>query len=392
MGSFMLWVLWFLWQSCSHTLQVLGVPLQDIEATCRLHGTSVCRWWQSRLEPAPAFMEPTSPRKPSRRWSSWHQEFLFRIQRGKLLPSSVRRHARRYTKAVQQYDRTTLQHQVVSIITGVSLKGLIPLLLLTLTCLLGQAAATPDLLQGIHLLTNSLAAWELAQLNKANFASAADYHDLARHTAGELRTAAAAHRFFNHHAMPAGASGFPTYPGAIDPLQLDDLLPEGQQFSANKDSYEADPEHKWSYGQHPLMSPEQKQRLKKMLLRNKDAFAYSMKELPGYQGEPVSVKLVHDRPIVSKPRQYSKLEGDIRDEKCQELLDAGFIEPADLRNPYASCPTMPAKKNELGEWRERRFRGGLPANQRGYLYPALQSGPTRRAVSTGGRQTLPVLH
>ena len=222
MGSFMLWVLWFLWQSCSHTLQVLGVPLQDIEATCRLHGTSVCRWWQSRLEPAPAFMEPTSPRKPSRRWSSWHQEFLFRIQRGKLLPSSVRRHARRYTKAVQQYDRTTLQHQVVSIITGVSLKGLIPLLLLTLTCLLGQAAATPDLLQGIHLLTNSLAAWELAQLNKANFASAADYHDLARHTAGELRMAAAAHRFFNHCAMPAGTSG--------------------QQFSANKDSYEADPE------------------------------------------------------------------------------------------------------------------------------------------------------
>jgi hypothetical protein len=48
------------------------------------------------------------------------------------------------------------------------------------------------------------------------------------------------------------------------------------------------------------------------------------------------------------------------EEKYKELLDAGFIAPADPHNKYASCPTMPAKKNELGQWVERRFRNRLP--------------------------------
>ena len=53
------------------------------------------------------------------------------------------------------------------------------------------------------------------------------------------------------------------------------------------------------------------------------------------------------------------LEAEIRDEKCEELRETGFIELADPRNFYASCPTMPAKKDEQGEWRERRFRRRL---------------------------------
>jgi hypothetical protein len=75
------------------------------------------------------------------------------------------------------------------------------------------------------------------------------------------------------------------------------------------------------------------------------------------------VELVDDLPIVSKPRQYSQLEIEIREEKCQELLAAGFIESAIPLNKYASCPTMPAKKNELGEWTERRFRSRLQGYQ-----------------------------
>jgi hypothetical protein len=248
-----------------------------------------------------------------------------------------------------------MQHNAVTACTSISLRGLLPLLLLTFTCLLGQAAAIPDLLRGVHLLTNSLAAWELSQLSKSNFAAAADYNSLAGHSAGQLRTAAAAQRLLQHYAMTV-PSQFPAYPGAADPLQLEDLLPDGQQFSAAKDSYAPDPEHKWSYGQHPQMSDSQQQQLKAMLLRNKGAFAYSMKELPGYTGDRISVELVHDKPIISKPRPYSKLEAEIRDEKCEELREAGFIELANPRNAYSSCPTMPAKKDEQGEWRERRFR------------------------------------
>jgi len=122
-----------------------------------------------------------------------------------------------------------------------------------------------------------------------------------------------------------------------------------------KESYTQDPEHKWSYGNHPEASSEEMEQLKQMLVSNKQSFSYSMQDLPGYTGEPVSVELVDDKPIISPPRRYSQLEKQIMEEKCIELRDAGFIELADPLNKYASCPTMPAKKNEVGEWVERRF-------------------------------------
>ena len=140
------------------------------------------------------------------------------------------------------------------------------------------------------------------------------------------------------------AGEFPNYPGAVNPLQLDDLLPDGKRFRQLKDSYTVDEEHKWSYGAHPQVSEGELARVKDMLVRNKGAFAYSMHDLPGYNGPPVEIHLVHDKPIISKPRSYSQLEEKIRDEKCEELWEAGFIELADPYNPYASCPTMPAKK------------------------------------------------
>jgi hypothetical protein len=37
------------------------------------------------------------------------------------------------------------------------------------------------------------------------------------------------------------------------------------------------------------------------------------------------------------------------------LLDAGFIKVADPHSQYASACTMPAKKDEHGNWVERRF-------------------------------------
>ena len=157
-------------------------------------------------------------------------------------------------------------------------------------------------------------------------------------------------------AAAATASGsFPQYPGSVDPLQLDDLLPDGKQFKQLKDSYEKDEEHGWSYGRHPDVSEEQLSRLKLMLLQQKSVFAYSLRDLPGYNGGEITFELMHGNPIITPPRRYSLLEQQIQDEKCQELLDAGFIELADPHNRYASACTMPAKKDEHGNWVERRF-------------------------------------
>jgi hypothetical protein len=76
-----------------------------------------------------------------------------------------------------------------------------------------------------------------------------------------------------------------------------------------------------------------------------------MNELSGYPGPPVFMPLVHDRPIISKPRTYSQLDLAVMEQTIQDLLEAElFYCTADPHEKYASCPTMPAKKNELREW------------------------------------------
>jgi len=348
------------------------------------------KWWCMLLQPVAAFKEPLSGRRPGRNgYVNWTYEMFCRMHRRKPLTASINRHFRRYITAQYQHDQAVRKHQAAVIVTGLSVKGLLPLMVLLLICMVAQATATPELLQGLQLLTSNLAAWELSHLAGWRFSAAADYNSIQHRPAAVLYSSAAAHRVFHQYAAPAGISGFPTYPGAVDPLQLDDLLPEGRRSNRLKDAYTKDEEHGWSYGNHPDATPEHQAWFKDMLVRNKAAFAYSMKELPGYTGDPVSIKLVHDKPIISKPRQYSRLEEEIREEKCVELKEAGFIEPADPRNPYASCPTMPAKKNEQGEWVERRYSIDYRFRKCLNYYTTLLSGLARTAVSTGGRPTLP---
>ena len=390
LGQFLAFMVWLAWQCTAAALEAVGVPLQSARAAIQCYWGDLRSWWQGKLQPVPEFREPPSGRQPRR--GSWQYEFLYRLRRGKPLTASVKRHAQRYKQAADQHDSSVRQHQAAVVVTGVSVRGMLPLMLLLMVCLVAQAVATPELLQATHLLTNSLAAWELSQLSRSQFAAAAYYNDLGGRSAAAVPASTAARGFFRQHAATAGAQGFPSYPGAVDPLKLDDLLPDGRRFSQLKDAYTVDEEHKWAYGNHPAATKQQQQRLKAMLVRNRQAFAYSMQELPGYQGERVSVQLVHDKPIISKPRQYSKLEEQIRDEKCEELRDAGFIEPADPRNPYASCPTMPAKKNEQGEWTERRFRARLQAHQCSHGNAALQPGSARAAVPAGGRSPISLQH
>ena len=156
-------------------------------------------------------------------------------------------------------------------------------------------------------------------------------------------------------AAAAAAGRFPEHPGSVSPLQLEDLLPDGKQTSQLKEAYVKDEQHGWSYCQHPEAAAAQLDRFRQMLAGQKAAFAYSMAELPGYTGGKVRIELVHDKPIITPWRRYSRLEEAIQQEKCEELQQAGLIEPADPLNRYASAATMPAKKDEHGQWVERRY-------------------------------------
>ena len=137
-------------------------------------------------------------------------------------------------------------------------------------------------------------------------------------------------------------------------------MPDGEQERGTDDisaRWVTDPEHKWVYAMHPEMTAEQHARLKQMLVEEKGAFADSLDELVGYQGSlgPVKFTMKNNKPVWSPPRRYSPVENQIGDEKVAELLGAGIIAEVPTTNPYASAPTMPVKKDENGNFTDRRF-------------------------------------
>jgi hypothetical protein len=94
------------------------------------------------------------------------------------------------------------------------------------------------------------------------------------------------------------------------------------------------------------MTPAQKEQLKQMLLEERGAFAYDLKDLVGYSGDlgPAVLHMKHDKPIWSPERNYSPLERQVGGEKVSEMHESTIVELADtLDAKYASTPTMPAK-------------------------------------------------
>lgn len=136
---------------------------------------------------------------------------------------------------------------------------------------------------------------------------------------------------------------------------MDQLCPEGNKELPEGAVYTRDEENLWSYGSVKGVTAEHMQRLKDVLIQRKGVFAYSMKELPGYTGPPAEFQMVPNARAFHKPRQYSALEQEIRDEKLQEQLEADFLEECDTRSDFAACPTMPAKKDSDGNWTDRRL-------------------------------------
>jgi hypothetical protein len=121
--------------------------------------------------------------------------------------------------------------------------------------------------------------------------------------------------------------------------------------------YERDEVHRWCIGTHSSASPEQRARLRDLLIQKKSYFAYSLTDLKGYSGPLGDAELVlkTDASIWTKHRRYGEKELAIIDKKCQEMLDAGIIEPS-MSSIYASAPTLPAKKDPLtGLMTDTRF-------------------------------------
>ena len=92
-------------------------------------------------------------------------------------------------------------------------------------------------------------------------------------------------------------------------------------------------------------------------------FAFKLTDLEGYKGKPVRIQLEDDHPVFRRPYRLSVSEKDGVKIRCMELLSAGLVELSD--GEYACATVMPAKKDILGNWTEKRMCGDYrPVNKK----------------------------
>ena len=154
------------------TVACMGLPRYDLLSLLS-YATDDNGWWTRLYSWLQQFTLPpitgNRPRKKAR--GDWIAQLCRYANTGKLLTASLRRHARRYNLAVQTYCRERAIYRAVTVDRGWGFKLGRPILLLALTSLLACAVATPDGINGLHQMTDNLAAWELSQLAGWRFLS-----------------------------------------------------------------------------------------------------------------------------------------------------------------------------------------------------------------------------
>jgi hypothetical protein len=75
---------------------------------------------------------------------------------------------------------------------------------------------------------------------------------------------------------------------------LQGTVPDGDSDELGFPGFVRDEISSWVFGSHPLQTPEQAVRFKTMLLAHRSCFAYSMDDLPGYNGSvgPLTLPLL----------------------------------------------------------------------------------------------------
>jgi len=139
---------------------------------------------------------------------------------------------------------------------------------------------------------------------------------------------------------------------------IDAFQPEGERDLPPDARYTRDPDMQVLWGNHPDVSQQAYQQLQAAVRERKHCFAYTLGDMPGYNGElgPVDVVLINPNATMhAKPRRYSPLERSVGDKKVAELLEAGILVVGDSRSRYISNPTLPPKRDATGAWSDTRF-------------------------------------
>jgi hypothetical protein len=80
-----------------------------------------------------------------------------------------------------------------------------------------------------------------------------------------------------------------------------------------------------------------------------------MKNLGRCKTMQFSIDLTNETPIYQRRHRLSKHEWELVDERCKKLHETGLIQPSS--SDFTTTTIMPAKKNSVGLWTEKRMCG-----------------------------------
>ncbi|CAI5476226.1 unnamed protein product [Closterium sp. Yama58-4] len=103
------------------------------------------------------------------------------------------------------------------------------------------------------------------------------------------------------------------------------------------------------------MSAEDAEKLKEVLAKPRAAFAYTLKEVGRCNMAVVTLELTTDIPVYQRRRRMTAEETQICKEKCQELLEAGFIRRSN--SEYAAATVVAARTDLTGKVLSKRMCG-----------------------------------
>ncbi len=138
---------------------------------------------------------------------------------------------------------------------------------------------------------------------------------------------------------------------------MESTLPSGETDVLHYPGYKRSEEHGWVYGNHPKATEQQNAHFQDTLVSMKSCFAYSMNDLPGYNGPigPLTLPLLVETDIVKRSRRFSAKELEIIDIKCEELRKPGFIIPCPQPWTHVQNICIAAKKDLDGNWTDSRM-------------------------------------
>ncbi len=137
---------------------------------------------------------------------------------------------------------------------------------------------------------------------------------------------------------------------------LEHLEPDGTPEDTHSSNWTVHPEGQWIIGNHPDLTAKDLEALTNLLMEEKGAFAYTLEELPGYAGDPLTFQLIDpDKRMWSPQRHFTEDELAFGDAKVKEMLQAGVVEEIATTNPHASAVTLPMKRAPDGSWSDKRW-------------------------------------